>query len=86
LCYSDNKYNPRIWLYSNGEIIGQLVFYPDGTTLPDDYTDGVTYDLYYHLQEYENCVEILRNSEVVTLKWIDVGSENVLLGYNAPVG
>ena len=32
--YSANKFPPRIWLKNGATFIGQLIFMPDGSTLP----------------------------------------------------
>jgi len=36
IMYSANKFPPRIWLYGGGKPLGQLIFMPDGTVLPQD--------------------------------------------------
>jgi len=47
--YSSTPFVPRIWLISQGNFIGQLIFMPDGSPLPGD-TPG---NLYYHLEDFE---------------------------------
>jgi hypothetical protein len=38
--YSANTFFPRIWLKNGGKFIGQLIFHPDGATLPADASVG----------------------------------------------
>ena len=48
--YSANKFAPRIWLKNAGKYIGQLIFHPDGTVLPQDSDTGGQIKIYYHLE------------------------------------
>ena len=70
--YSANKFSPRIWLKAGGKFIGQLVFRPNGTALPSDTKTS----LYYHLDDFQNTIDILRNEEPVYLLWLGTNSEN----------
>ena len=73
--YSSNKFPPRIWLKSAGKFIGQLVFKPDGSVLPaDNNTSGV--NLYYHLSDFANAIDLLRNEKPMYLLWNGATSEN----------
>ncbi|HUK35136.1 MAG TPA: hypothetical protein VLV86_14550 [Vicinamibacterales bacterium] len=38
--YSANKFPPRIWLKNGANFIGQLIFMPDGSALPQDGQSG----------------------------------------------
>lgn len=59
--YSSNKFPPRIWLKGGGNFIGQLVFMPNGAVLPPDSTSGSQPNLYYHLDDFANTLDLLRN-------------------------
>ncbi|MEV4706024.1 hypothetical protein [Actinoplanes sp. NPDC049316] len=61
--YSANTFSPRIWLKHQGAYIGQLVFKPDGATLPPDTADSV----YYHAKDFPNVVDLLRNEKPMYL-------------------
>jgi hypothetical protein len=65
--YSANTFPPRIWLSSAGKFIGQLIFHPDGSTLPPDSVSGGQMNLHYHLADFENCFSILRHEKTVYL-------------------
>jgi len=57
-----NNFAPRILLKSGNNYIGQLKFLPNGSTLPaDDKSDSGEVYLYYHLDDYENILDLLRN-------------------------
>jgi hypothetical protein len=73
--YSANKFSPRIWLKAGGKFIGtQLVFKPNGAVLPSDSKTSI----YYHLDDFQNIIDILRNEKPVYLLWVGTGpgSEN----------
>src|SRR4249920_3718330 len=55
--YSANTFFPRIGLKAGGNFIGQLVFAPNGSPLPDDSATS----LYYHLDDFHNILDLLRN-------------------------
>jgi hypothetical protein len=74
--YSSNKFPPRIWLKSAGKFIGQLIFKADGTALPADAMAGTQVNLYYHLQDFANIVDMLRNEKPVYILWAGPTSEN----------
>jgi hypothetical protein len=74
--YSSNKFVPRIWLKAAGKYIGQLIFQPNGASLPADNMAGTQVNLYYHLDDYENCIDLLRNEKPMFLLWMGAGSEN----------
>jgi hypothetical protein len=79
--YSANTFPPRIWLLSSGKFIGQLIFHPDGSTLPPDALSGGQVNLQYHLADFHNCAEILRTEKTVYLLYngSGPGSENGLM-------
>ncbi len=74
--YSSNKFPPRIWLKSAGKYIGQLVFKPNGVTLSSDALAGSQYNLYYHLEDFQNCIDLLRNEKPMYLLWLGPTGEN----------
>jgi hypothetical protein len=74
--YSGNTFAPRIWLKNAGKYIGQLIFQPDGTTLPADTSVHGQVNIYYHLQSYPHCVDLLRNEKPMYLLYVDNGAEN----------
>jgi hypothetical protein len=82
--YSSTPFVPRIWLISQGDFIGQLIFLPDGTSLPGD-TPG---NLYYHLEDFENLLGILATDKPSYLLFVGTGpgNENGILTAPEPVG
>lgn len=71
--YAANRFPPRIWLKDTaGTGIGQLVFMPDGASLPED-TAG---SLYYHLSDFANLLDLLRNEKPVYYSFVGSGSGN----------
>ena len=71
--YSANQFPPRIWLKAGGKYIGtQLVFKANGTALPQDTQTSI----YYHLDDFQNVIDILRNEKPVYLLWVGTGSGN----------
>ena len=65
--YSANTFVPRIWLKAGGKYIGQLIFKPNGSALPADNTSSGQVNLYYHLDDYQNAIDLLRNEAPVYL-------------------
>ena len=86
--YSSNSFAPRIWLKSGGQYIGQLIFRPDGQALPADFVSGTQYNLYYHLADFQNCIDMLRNENPMYLLWTGSGvsNENGIKTMAEPVG
>jgi hypothetical protein len=74
--YSSNKFPPRIWLKSTGKYIGQLIFQPNEATLPADAVAGGQYNLRYHLGDFQNCIDMLRNEKPMYLLWTGPTGEN----------
>jgi len=75
--YSANKFPPRIWLKSGGKFIGQLIFHANGAALPPDSTSGSGgANLNYHLDDYQNCIDLLRNEAPVYLLFVGTGGGN----------
>jgi hypothetical protein len=65
--YSANSFSPRIALKNAGTYIGQLVFLPNGSTLPADTSAKGVATLYYHLGHYQNAIDLLRNEKPMYL-------------------
>jgi hypothetical protein len=65
--YSANSFVPRIWLKNGGKFIGQLIFKPNGSALPPDAMSGGQVNLYYHLDDFENALDLLRNEKPMYL-------------------
>lgn len=86
--YSSNAFIPRIGLKSNGAYVAQLLFYPDGQTLPDDAVQDGQYQLRYHLADYANIIDLLRNEKPVRVLYSGSGGgfENTLEVFDEKVG
>jgi hypothetical protein len=65
--YSVNQFPPQVWLKSGEAFTGQLIFQPDGSALPSDTQDGTQANLYYHLQDLQNVLDLLRNEKSMYL-------------------
>ncbi|MCD9028464.1 hypothetical protein LDO26_09615 [Luteimonas sp. BDR2-5] len=74
--YSANRFPPRIWLQGEAGGIGQLVFHPNGETLPEDGINGTTPSLHYHLDDFHNAIDLLRNEGPVWLLYSGAGGSN----------
>ena len=74
--YSSNAFSRRIGLRNGANYVGQLVFLPNGSTLPADKMQGTQAQLYYHLEDFSNCIDLLRNEKPVYLLWTGAGAGN----------
>jgi hypothetical protein len=84
--YASNQSTPRIILKSGGQYIGQLFFEPNGSKLqPDQRSRGATY-LYYHLEDFPNVLDLLRNESPILLNFVDPGGENSISTIEEAVG
>jgi hypothetical protein len=63
--YSSNLLPPRIGLKHAGEFIGQLIFKPNGMPLPPDTNASGQVNLYYHLDDFQNAIDLLRNEKPI---------------------
>lgn len=72
--YSANKFAPRIWLKNGTNYIGQLIFKPNGTTLPQDNLVSGQVNLYYHLEDFANTLDLLRNESPMYLLYSGSGA------------
>jgi hypothetical protein len=57
--YSSLTFSPRIGLKAGGNFIGQPVFEPNGSPLPNDNATS----LHYHLEDFHNILDLLRNEQ-----------------------
>src|ERR1700730_2162048 len=86
--YSANKFSPRIRLKHMANFIGQLIFMPDGSTLPPDAQSGGQVNLYYHLEDFANVFTLLSEEKVVYLLFNGSGPgfENGIQTSTDPLG
>jgi len=86
--YSANRFDRRIGLMAGGAYIGQLVFHPNGATLPADGLNGTQPQLHYHLDDFANALDLLRNEKPVYLLYSGSGGgyENALVTDPETVG
>lgn len=71
--YSANTFVPRIWLKSGNKGIGQLIFQPNGSPLPVDTMVNGQVNLHYHLADYANAIDLLRNEKPMYLLYSGSG-------------
>jgi hypothetical protein len=71
--YAANQFAPRIWLKHGGTYIGQLVFHPNGQAFPADGPDASNPSLHYHLDDFHNALDLLRNEKPVWLLYSGTG-------------
>ena len=71
--YSANSFSPRIGLKHAGSFIGQLIFKPNESTLPPDVSADGQVNLYYHLDDFQNAIDLLRNEKPVYLYFNGTG-------------
>jgi hypothetical protein len=72
--YSANSFSPRIALKNAGNYIGQLLFLPNGSTLPADTVVNKQAQLHYHLDDFRNVVDLLRNEKPIYMYYNGSGS------------
>lgn len=65
--YSSNQFMPRIGLKKSGGYIGQLIFKPNGSALPQDTKTNDQVQLYYHLDDFQNVIDLLRKEKPIYL-------------------
>jgi hypothetical protein len=80
--YSSPPFVPRIWLISQGSFFSQLIFMPDGSALPANSPGNI----YYHLEDFENLLEILASSKPTYLLYEGGVGEDGILTAPEPVG
>ena len=74
--YSTCKFAPRVWLKNQGKYIGQIIFNPDSSTLPPDALVNSQVNLYYHLSDFQNILNLLREEKNRFLLYVSPTSEN----------
>lgn len=75
--YSDGNFSPKIYLWSGSTFLSQLNFLPNGfSPLPPDTDTGGFFVLHYHLDDFANCIDLLRNEGPVHLFWVGPGALN----------
>ena len=86
--YSSNTFPPRIWLKSGGKFVGQLIFEADGKTLPADGMSAGSINLYYHLEDFRNTMNLLSRDKPIYLLYNGSGSgfENGIMTTPEQVG
>ncbi|HTX88318.1 MAG TPA: hypothetical protein VMC08_04960 [Bacteroidales bacterium] len=72
--YDANIHTPHIWLHGGGKWFAQLFFMPDGSTLPADTSDATWIKLYFHLEDYQHLIDLLRYESPVGLSYAGSGS------------
>ena len=80
--------SPRIALKNAGNYIGQLLFLPDGAALPADTVVNKQAQLHYHLEDFRNVVDLLRNEKPIYMYYNGSGSgfENGIRTMSEKVG
>ena len=86
--YSANTFVPRIGLISNGANIGQPIFEPNGSVLPEDTITDNQVQMYYHQDDFKNIIDLLRNEKSINLVYNGGGGgfENSIQTTPEPVG
>ncbi len=86
--YSANMFPPRIWLKGGNKNLGQLIFMPNGSVLPQDHMANGQVNLYYYLDDFQNAIDLLRNESPMYLLYSGSGGgfENGINTTEEPVG
>ncbi|MBB6095212.1 hypothetical protein HNQ60_004102 [Povalibacter uvarum] len=86
--YSANTFSPRIALKNAGNYVGQMIFKPNGTTLPADTVVNNQVQLYYHLDDFQNAIDLLRNEKPIYMYYSGSGGgfENGIRTMSEKVG
>jgi hypothetical protein len=71
--YSSNN-PPEINLSSASKCVGKLVFKPNGSILPPPTNPNGIVTLYYHLEDFQNIIDVLRNEKPVWLSFASITS------------
>ena len=72
--YSANGFPPRIALKNAGNYIGQMIFLPNAAVLPADTVVNKQAQLHYHLDDFQNAVDLLRNEKPIYMDYNGSGS------------
>lgn len=86
--YSDGTHAPKIFLWTGSTFLAQLNFIANGIALTPDSESGGVFTLNYHLADYYNCIDLLRNEAPVHLFWVGPGTlnENAIITSEEAVG
>jgi hypothetical protein len=74
--YSSNTFPPRLWLYGGGKPLGQLIFMPDGSSLPPDTLSSGQANLHYHLENLDTMLRLFQSEKTLYLLWTGSGGGN----------
>ncbi|MFM6899743.1 MAG: hypothetical protein ACKPKF_21570, partial [Microcystis panniformis] len=61
-------------LKGGGKNLGQLLFKPNGSPLPADTISGGQVNLWYHLDDFQNAIDLLRNEGPMYLLYSGSGA------------
>ena len=86
--YSANGFSPRIALKNAGNYVGQMIFMPNGTALPADTLVNKQAQLHYHLDDFQNALDLLRNEKPIYMYYNGSGGgfENGIRTMSEKVG
>ena len=86
--YSANGFAPRIALKNAGNYVAQMIFMPNGATLPADNVVSGQAQLHYHLDDFHNAVDLLRNEKPIYMYYNGSGGgfENGIKTMSEKVG
>jgi len=86
--YSANSFSPRIGLKNAGNFVGQMIFHPNGAALPADTITNNQVQLHYHLDDFQNAVDLLRNEKPIYMYYSGSGGgfENGIKTMSEKVG
>jgi hypothetical protein len=81
ILYSSNKFARRIGLKKDNDFIGQLIFHDNNlTNLPIDsevkFNGKIQYNLNYRLDDFANCIAILKERKIKLLYYNGATAEN----------
>ncbi|HLG37836.1 MAG TPA: hypothetical protein VI338_06845 [Nitrososphaera sp.] len=65
--YSANAFRPRLWLKDSKQYVGQLISLSNGAALPQDTMVNSQVQLHYHLDDFQNALDLLRNEKPLSL-------------------
>ena len=84
--YRSNKSIPTISLWKDNvnKNIASLSFRPNGSVLPNDSSYDGTAFLFFHLEDFANIIDLLRNEKPIFLWWD--GTQYTITTSNEPVG
>jgi len=61
-------------LNSAGKNVGKLIFNPSGTILPSPSNPNGIITLYYHLEDFQKIIDVLRNEKPIWLSFTCISS------------